>query len=58
MNKKIKAALITFLIVLFIVLLSYAVIKHNTIVFYILMSIITIAFIIFLYNALLTIIRD
>jgi hypothetical protein len=56
MNKKIKAAVITFLILLFIVFVCYAVITHSTIALDILMSIIVIAFIIFLYNAILIII--
>ena len=56
MNKKIKAAVITFLILLFIGFVCYAVITHSTIVLDILMSIIVIAFIIFLYNAILIII--
>jgi hypothetical protein len=56
MNKKIKAAVITFLIILFIGLFRYAAITHKTIVLDILMSIIVIAFIIFLYIAILIII--
>jgi hypothetical protein len=56
MSKKIKAAIITFLILLFIGLFCYAAITHKTIVLDILMAIIIIAFIIFLYNAILIII--
>jgi hypothetical protein len=56
MNTKLKAALLTLLVLLFIALVCYAAITHKTIVLQILMSIITIAFIIFLYNAILIII--
>jgi hypothetical protein len=56
MSKKNKAASITFLIILFFGLFCYAAIKHKTIVLYILTSIIVIAFIIFLYKAILIII--
>jgi hypothetical protein len=56
MSKKIKAGIITFLLLLFIGLFCCAAITHSTIVLDILMSIIVIAFIIFLYNAILIII--
>lgn len=56
MNKKLKAALITFLILSFIGFVCYAAITDSEIVLDILMYVIIIAFIIFLYNAILIII--